>query len=203
MSKQLMFLMILLLMAMPLAVAQDKDKPAEPAAQAGPPKPLDDEMLTWMVGSWKGMSESNMGTADETEKCDLSLDKQFIIMHLTSHFTKLDPDYLKPMAAGMKISEREAEKMVKHSKYKGMGVLTMDPKTGEYAGYWFDNWRGTYKGSGKLEGNKITMTWDGPMGSSTRTIERDENDHLVQSFKEKDMSGGIVEGKSVYTRTKK
>lgn len=194
---------MLMLVAIPAAIAQKNEKPAEPAAPAGPPKPLDDEMSHWMVGSWKGMSESNLGTAEETEKCELSLDKQFIVMHLTSHFTKLNPDYLKPMAAGMKISEREAEKMMKRTRYKGIGVLTIDPTTGEYNGYWFDNWRGTYKGKGKLEGDKVTMTWDGPMGSSTRTIEKDENDHLVQKFEEKDMNGGIVEGKSVYSRAKK
>ena len=202
MKHMLLFLLTLTLAIMPFAVAQDKDKPAESTNSNAPPKPLDDAMSKWMVGEWSGTMESNMGTANEWQKNEMSLDKQFVTINLTSQVTKVDPGFLKSMAAQMKMSEQDVDKMMKSSTYKGMGFLTLDPKTGGYIGYWFDSWRGMYKGTGKLVGSKITMNWDGTMGTSVRTMEKDEKGQLVQTFKEKDMSGMMNEGKSVCTRKK-
>ena len=203
MKAMLLFLLTLSMVVMPFAVAQEKDKPADDANSNAPPKPLSDAMSTWMVGEWSGTSESSMGAAEEWQKNEMSLDNQFVVMNFTSHFTKVNPEYLKTMAASMKMSEQDAEKMMMGSTYKGMGLMTIHPKTGDYIGYWFDSWRGMYKGIGTLEGNKITMNWEGTMGSSVRTMEKDEKGQLIQTYKEKDMSGSVVEGKSVFTRKEK
>ena len=200
MKKTLLFLLILSLGAMPFVIAQEKL--ADNTNSAGPPKQLDDAMSTWMVGNWSGISESNMGTAKEIQKCEMDIDNQFVVMHFTSQFTKINPDYLKTAAASMKMPEQDVEKMMKGMTYKAIGLLSIHPKTGDYIGYWFDSWRGMYRGIGKLEGNKITMDWEGSMGSSVRTIEKDEQGNMIQTYKGRDQSGNIVEGKSTYSKEK-
>ena len=200
--KTLFFMVLMLLLAIaPFAVGQDKTKPADNANANAPPKPLDDAMSTWMVEEWSGTTESNMGTSNDWQKNEMSLDKQFITTNFTSQITKVDPQFLKAQAAQMKMSEQDVDKMMKSSMYKGMGFMTLDPKTGGYIGYWFDSWRGMYKGTGKLEGNKITMNWEGTMGSEVRTIEKDEKGNLIQTFKQ-NMNGMMMEGKTVSLRKK-
>ena len=116
--------------------------------------------------------------------------------------TKLNTEFLKTQAEQMKMSEKDVEKMMLAMKYEAMGVMTLDPKTGEYVGHWFDNWRGDYNGKGTLEGKKISMKWDGTMGKEDRTMEFVGKDTMMQSFVE-DMGGMKVEGKSTFTRKKK
>ncbi|MBS4028857.1 MAG: hypothetical protein KGZ58_09480 [Ignavibacteriales bacterium] len=167
-----------------------------------PPKPLDDNIHQWMIGEWTGTSESNMGSAKEWQKCEWACDKQYVLVQYTSQFTKLNPDFLKMNAEQMKMSVEEVEKMMMGSKYTGLGVLTMDPKSGEYLGQWYDNWRGSYKGRGKLDGKKVMMHWEGTMGPSDRTVGFEDENTMIWSFKE-NMSGSAVEGKSTFTRKKK
>ncbi len=64
-----------------------------------------------------------------------------------------------------------------------MGALTVDPKTGELIGYWIDNMRGFYIGKGKIGENQYTMTWDGPMGKSTRITEKINDDEFKITIK--------------------
>ena len=200
--KTLFFIVLMLLLAIaPFAIGQDKTKPAESMNSNAPPKPLDDAMSSWMIGEWSGTTESSMGTSNDWQKNEMSLDKQFITTNFTSQITKVDPQFLKAQAAQMKMSEQDVDKMMKSSMYKGMGLMTLDPKTGNYIGYWFDSWRGMYKGTGKLEGNKITMNWEGTMGSEVRTIEKDEKGNLIQTFKQ-NMNGMMMEGKTVSMRKK-
>jgi hypothetical protein len=102
----------------------------------------------------------------------------------------------------MKMSKEDMDKM-KDMVYKGMGPTTINPQTAEVVGYWFDNWRGMYKGAGKREGNKITMRWEGTMGTSERTIEKVSDDKMVMTFKEKDpTTGKEIEGRTELTRKK-
>ncbi len=49
--------------------------------------------------------------------------------------TKLNPEFLKTQAEQMKMSEKDVEKMMLAMKYEAMGVMTLDPKTGEYVGH--------------------------------------------------------------------
>lgn len=120
-----------------------------------PPKPLESPMMKWMVGEWEGTFESPMGKSQEWMACSMGLNDQFLLM--------------------------EGASTVQAGKYKGMGALTIDPKTGGTHGYWIDNFRGRYEGKGKEEGNKIIMEWTGTMGTSTRTIEKVNEDKMKVS----------------------
>ena len=42
----------------------------------GPPPPLDDEYLKWMVGEWEGITRSPMGTSKERMKCRFELNSE-------------------------------------------------------------------------------------------------------------------------------
>lgn len=202
MKRVLLLLIILLAITSIAAIAQEKEAPKEDMSSMAPPKPLEDEISKWMIGEWAGTSESNMGTSKDWQKNEWSLDKQYVTMHLTSKMTKVNEDHAKKMAGMMKMSEKEFMDMMKNSEYKGMGLMTLDPQTGEYVGYWFDSWRGFYKGRGKLDGKIVTINWEGTMGTSVRTIEIEGPDKMVQSFKE-NMMGDEMVGKSTYTRKKK
>ena len=197
------FVVLLTLMAftaLPM-LAQEKEKPKEAAPSMEPPKPLADDFCKWMIGEWEGWSTSPMGKSKDWQKVEMGLDKQFVMTHYNSKMTEMTPDQMKAMAEAYGMTKEQVEKM-KDMTYKGMGPMTINPMTGEYVGYWFDNWRGMYKGTGKREGNKITMNWEGPMGTSMRTIENVGDDKMVQTYSEKDMKGNVVEGKTEMTRKK-
>jgi len=63
------------------------------------------------------------------------LGKQYVITHFSSQMTKLNTEFLKTQAEQMKMSEKDVEKMMLAMKYEAMGVMTLDPKTGEYVGH--------------------------------------------------------------------
>jgi hypothetical protein len=170
-------------------------------AQMAPPQPLEDDLCKWLVGEWEGATTSPMGKSQDWQKVEWGLDNQFVIIHFKSKMTEMNPEAAKAMAESMKLSKEDMDKMAQMA-YKGMGPLTVNPQTGEFTGYWFDNWRGTYKGTGKREGNKITMQWEGTMGTSERTIEKVGEDKMVWTFKEKDASGNVMEGRTELTRKK-
>jgi len=193
---------ILALIVSPLpTVAQEEKKMTQEAMPMTPPKPLADDFHTWMVGEWEGWSTSPMGKSQDWQKIDWELDNQFVIVHYTAKPTETNPEGMKAMAEAMKMSKEDMDKMAKMA-YKGMGPMTINPQTGEIVGYWFDNWRGAYKGTGKREGNKITMNWEGTMGTSERTIEKVSDDKMVMTYKEKDPSGKVMEGRTELTRKK-
>ncbi len=67
-------------------------------------------------------------------------------------------------------------------------------------GYWFDNWRGVSKGKGKMvDENKMTMVWEGAMGTETRTTERVSENKMVVSYKSSGPMGEF-EGTSELTK---
>lgn len=200
MRKTGILLLAALFVAVPL-LAQEKEMLKEGAMPMTPPKPIDDELCTWMIGEWEGWTTSPMGKSQDWQKVEWGLDNQFVMMSYTAKMTEANEEAMKSMAKAMGMSD-EAMAQMKDMVYKGMGPLTIDPMTGEYVGYWFDNWRGMYKGTGKREGNKITMKWEGPMGTSMRTIERAGEDKLIVTFEEKMPNGEMVKGRSELTRKK-
>jgi len=178
--------------------AQEEKKPMPAEAMSmTPPKPLADDIFTWMIGEWEGWSNSPMGKSQDWQKIEWGLDNQFLMTHYTAKTTEVNPEAMK----AMKMSKEDMDKMAKMV-YKGMGPMTINPMTGEIVGYWFDNWRGSYKGTGKRAGNKITMHWEGTMGSSERTIEKAGDDKMVMTYQEKDPTGKVVEGRTELTRKK-
>jgi hypothetical protein len=156
-----------------------------------------------MLGEWSGTSESNVGTAKEWQRCEWACDNQYVLIHYTNEMEKPNEEYVKKNAAAMGMSEAEVKKMFMEMKYSAIGMMTMDDATGEYVGYWYDNFRGAYKGIGKMNGKKITMTWEGGGGSSTRTLEMDGEQTLIQTFTERDAAGNEIIGTSTMKRKKK
>jgi hypothetical protein len=189
MKKISLFLVLLFIVAVPLY------------AQMAPPKPLNDDLCAWMVGEWEGWSNSPMGKTKDWAKYEWGLDKQFVLTQYTGQTTEMTDDQKKKAMEMYSMSKEDVEKMMKMA-YKGRGPITMNPATGEFMGYWFDNWRSVYKGTGKRDGNKLTMTWEGPMGTEVRTTEKVSNDKMVVTFKSTDPKGNVTEGKSELTRKK-
>ena len=182
-------------------LAQEQEKPKEAAPSMAPPSALADDMCAWMIGEWEGWTESPMGKAKEWDKFEWGLDNQFVIMHATSKTTEMSEEQKAKVMEAYSMSKDDVEKMIQMT-YKGMGPLTMNPATGEYMGYWFDNWRGVYKGTGKREGNKVSVTWEGPMGKETRTTEKVDDNTMVIFIQSTDPMGNVTEAKTELTRMK-
>jgi hypothetical protein len=175
--KKLTFLFTVLVLCLALPVlAQEKETTKVDKPEMAPPQPLDKDWAIWMVGEWEGHSESPMGKAVEWEKVELGLNGQFLFMQATSKAEGMD--------------------------YEGIGVLTVDPKTGEYVGYWVDNFRGMYQGKGKLEGDKLMMMWKGTQGKSKRITQKVDDNKYIVKVKAESPDGKKMEAKTVMTRKK-
>jgi hypothetical protein len=201
MKKSLLLVVtVLVLFSLPL-LAQEQEKPKEAAPSMAPPSALADDMCAWMIGEWEGWTESPMGKAKEWDKFEWGLDNQFVIMHATSKTTEMSEEQKKKVMEAYSMSKEDVEKMIEMT-YKGMGTMTINPATGEYIGYWFDNWRGVYRGAGTRDGNKVSVTWEGPMGKETRTTEKVDENKMVISIKSTDPTGTVMEAKTELTRMK-
>jgi len=153
-------------------IAQEQEKPAMPS----PPIPLSEQFVEWqwLLGEWEGFTELPMGKSIEWQKNELGLDDQFLLMEATSEMNGMS--------------------------YKGMGALTVDPTTGELVGYWIDNRRGFYIGKGKIGANQYTMTWDGPLGKSTRITEKINDNEFKVTIKATGPDGKLMEATTVMKR---
>lgn len=169
--------------------------------QMSPPAPLSSDWFNWMVGEWEGWTESSMGKSKDWMKIEWSLDKQFVVMNFKSEMVEANQEAMKQWQEQMNVSDEQMEEMM-NMKYRAMGIVSQDPKTGKTMGWWFDNWRGVHTGSGEMVGeNKEQMVWEGAMGTRTETTEKVSQDKMVNHFKS---SGemGEYEGKSEMTRVK-
>jgi hypothetical protein len=201
MRNQTFILFIVLAFFAASVQAQEKEKPKEAAPAMVPPQPLSDDFSDWMIGEWEGTTTSIMGTSKDWQKVEWGLDKQFLMTNYTSKTLGMTEEQKKKAAEMWGMSLEDIEKMTQMT-YKGMGPMTMNPATGEYVGYWFDNWRGVYTGKGRREGNKVAITWEGPMGTEVRTTEKVSDDKMVVTFKSTDPKGNVMEGKTELTRKK-
>jgi hypothetical protein len=200
--KKISFVLLALLVSMSMSLmAQEKEmeKAKEEMKTMAPPNALDDDWSKWIVGEWEGKTETPMGKHQDWMKIELGLDNQFIMMKYKSKMAEMTPEQMTAMKETMNMSDEGMAKM-KDMVYKGLGIETVNPATGEVIGYWFDSWRGVYKGTGKREGNKTTMNWEGPMGSSTRTVEKVDENKMVMTFTETMPNGKVIEGRSEFTR---
>jgi hypothetical protein len=164
-------------------------------AQMAPPGPLQDDLYSWMVGNWEGSTEGTMGKMNDEMEVDWDLGHQFIGINYKSKIAETDPAKLEAMAKASGMSKEQLQ-----MPYKGKGVMTMNPQTKEYLGYWFDINRSVSVGKGAREGNKITMTWESPMGNEVRTVEKISEDKLVMAFKGKDAQGNEMSGTTTMMR---
>ncbi|GAB4376930.1 MAG: hypothetical protein Kow0042_23850 [Calditrichia bacterium] len=166
-----------------------------------PPQPLNDEWSNWLVGEWKGISQSNMGKSEEWMKIEKGLDGQFLIMHYKSKVIEANPEAMKKMQEQMKMSAEDMEKMMQ-SEYRGMGLSTINPMTGEMVGYWFDNYRDVSKGTGKMEGNKSTAKWKSAFMEMERIVEKIDENKMKVTYSGKDAMGTEFSGTSELSRVK-
>ena len=190
---------VLAVYAMPLPAQEKESK--EAAQSMSPPKPLQDDLCAWMVGEWEGFSVSPMGKTKDWQKVEWGLDGQFVVTTYSSTTVEMTEEQKKKAMETWGMSKEDVENMMNMA-YKGMGPMTINPATGEFVGYWFDNWRGMYKGSGKREGNRVTMSWEGPMGTEVRTTEKTGDDTMVVTFKSMDPKGNPMEGRTELKRKK-
>lgn len=196
--------LLLIIASFPVIAQQEEMEPgskmmsAEKMPEMMPPKPLSGDFNNWIVGEWEGYSTSPMGKSKDVMTCEAVLDGQFLLITYEGKMIEHNDEMMKEMGEKMHMSDEAMEKM-KEMSYKGMGLVTQNPQTGEMMGYWFDNWRGISEGAGSQEKGEQMMTWKGPMGTEIRTIKMTGRDNMVVTFKSSGPMGEF-EGKSEYTR---
>lgn len=210
MKKSLIFVLVLTVCFVVPLLAQEKEmgkkemteKMAKEQMSMTPPAPLDNEWFNWLQGEWQGWSESPMGKTDDHMTVKMGLNDQFLMMKYTGKMAKMTEEQKQQWQKSMNATDEEVEKMA-NDEFQGVGLMTIDPQSGDVIGYWFDSWRNRSKGHGKIEGNKETMEWTGAMGTGTRTVEKVGDDKLVVTEKWSMPDGSVMESKSEMTRVEK
>lgn len=149
-------------------------------AQNTPPEPVDHLFLRNIEGTWTGQSEM-MGTVmNELLTCRMDYNKQYLIIDL-------------------RVSTKE-----KTHGYSGMGVLGFTSE-GNIVSWWFDDWgvENVSTGTGKIEGNKMTLESKRPDFTMSRTIELSGSTVKMKwtsSFKDKNGNDDTMSGETIYTK---
>ena len=181
-SLALTALLVLVIQPLPtLAQEEKKTMPPEGMSMALP-KPLADDLFTWMVGEWEGWSTSPMGKSQDWQKIEWSLDNQFVTTHYTAKHTEVNQEEMKKWSESMKMSKEDMDKM-KDMVYKGMGPMTINPQTGEIVGYWFDNLARhvqRHRQARRQQGHHGLGRLDGHVGAHDRESQCRQNGHDVQ-----------------------
>lgn len=152
------FLYFFLICFVSLILAQDETR------EFKSPAPLNDTFLKWMVGEWRGITESAMGASNDWMKCELALGGQFLLIHYKSEIE------------GGAVAT-------------GMGALTIN-REGKMVGIWIDSWRTISQGIGKHDSTGSTMEWTTPgMGTQIRIMEKIGADNFRTIMKMKDKDG--------------
>lgn len=157
--------------------------------------PADDALWNWMIGEWEGWSESPMGKTEDWMKVEWDLNQKFLVTTVNSTITQPNDDMIKMMAKIQGMPEEAARQMIT-TPYLGKGYATKSPQSGEIISYWFDSFRGIYKGSETRDGNKISMKMVEINGAITieRTAEKVTDDKIVGRFKNTTPQG-VIEGR--------
>jgi len=94
----------------------------------------------------------------------------------------------------------------KSNPFKELQIHTIDPKTGEVAGYLFDSLRSIAKGTGRLEGNKEIMEWvwsaTAQGATSVSIIEKINDNRFTYNHKYTLPNGNRMEDNVEFTRKK-
>jgi hypothetical protein len=180
MNKLSIILLIVLLAASSDTMNQQKQAAKESGQTSFQPKPLDDEWNKWLVGEWKVVSGKSSvadesGTVSEIDvveqgasgfEIEFGLNGQFLIMkswaetgEMTDEQIQLSDEQIQYLKETSNASDEEIKRFL-ITPYKSLQIQTIDPKTGERIGYFFDSQRCIAKGKGRLEGNKEIMEWE-------------------------------------------
>ncbi len=168
-----MICMSLLISAAAIGQSDSPDKSVEMPA---PPPPIEDEILSSMVGEWEGWTKSPMGESKDWMKCRMDLNGQFLLMEFKAVLPGGAP-------------------------YQGKGLLTYG-EDGKVIGYWFDSWRSVSQGVGHVEGNKTIVNWSSSMGNQTRITEMAGPDKMKTIIKMTGPDGKPAEGYGEMMRIK-
>lgn len=169
-------LVLLMLGLFPLLIAQEKSTKKENNASQEL-APINDKLLIWMVGEWEGWFDGPLGKTKEWSSCKLVLDDQFLFVN----------------------SRSERPGMT----HKGLAYLTVEPKSHEILGFWYDNFRAISQGKGRRENDKLYMKWSGAIGDSIRVTEKIDDNKFIITVKIIAPDGNIKVYKGEMTRIKK
>lgn len=168
---------LLVCFSVPMFAQEDKEKMAEHEEHMMPPPPLsENETCQWLVGEWQGWTEHAEGKSEDWEKIELGLSDQMLI--------------------------RKSKSQMGDMTYHGLGTLTLNPETGEYIGFWSDNFRGMYQGSGTQEDDTINLSWEGYQGTYSQVITKAGPDSYTFTYSFTDREGNTMEGKGEMKRVK-
>lgn len=190
MGKLSAILLVIMISTASCAMNREKESGKENIPSLEPPKALNDDWSRWLVGNWQGTAKSDFGEHKDWAKGDcrlnieLALNGQFLVRKGQSRIISLSDEYIKQLK-GQHLSDSDIEKM-RNSTFESMEVYTIDPKTGEIAGYLFDSLRCVAKGTGKRQGNKEIINWVWSVqgqGSSTRVTEKVSDDKFISTEK--------------------
>lgn len=192
-------LVFVAILTMPL-FGQEKEK-ANQSSSSILPKPLEDDFLKWMIGEWEGWGSSKFSKDQIWQKVELGLDNQFILIHFTGKTTEMSSEQVKAAAAAFKIPISDAEKL-KDMVNKGLEIMTINPMTGEFIANTYSNIREMYTATGKREGNKITLNFEGTFASGSSTIEKVNDEKMVMVNSAKLPNGEMMEFRAELARKK-
>ena len=148
-------LLIVMVSMASCAKMQQKEMVKESGTPSFQPKPLDDEWSKWLIGKWVATGAESDFLADESEGSGESnaegaagftiesvLNGQFLIWESWNETGEMTDEQKKQIKEALKgttnASDEELERFVSMP-YKSLQIQTIDPKTGERIGYFFDN----------------------------------------------------------------
>jgi hypothetical protein len=162
--------------------------------------PAEDEMWNWMIGNWRGWSESPLGKTQDWIKCEWDLNQQFLLTHIKSQMIEPNREMLQELAEKHNTTSDKIIKMML-APYSGKGYSTIN-QNGKINCYWFDSLRRVYSGSEIRNGNMVKMIWKEEGGNIVieRTFEKVGENKLTGTFKNKLPNGQVIEGRFEATR---
>jgi hypothetical protein len=219
--KRLSILLLVVMVSLSsCAINQEKEVAEESKPSSLQPDPLDDEWSKWLVGEWKVVSGESDCLADESGsrvkidvdeegtsgfKVEFGLNGQFLIMRGHAETGEMTDEQIQQLKETINASDEDIERMLSMP-FKELQIQTVDPKTGERIGYFFDSQRCIAKGTGRLEGNKEILEWEwsgtGQGATSVSIIEKINNDKFTYNHKYILPDGKKMEDKVEFTRMK-
>ena len=187
------------------AINQEKEMAEISGSPSFQPKPLDDEWSKWLVGEWKGTVGLNGMKSEARREIELGMNGQFLI---TKHEHKVSEKGIQELRRIPHISDEDVKKY-QSLPFKYFEIWTIDPKSGEVIGYFFDSMRRVAEGKGKLQGNKEIVEWQwfaqsqgAPIMRNTSITERVSDDKFITTKRYTLPDGSTMDGKVEMTRKK-
>ena len=198
-------LLIVMVSMASYAINEEKETAKESGSASFQPEPLDDDWSNWLVGQWEGSFESDVGTGKIRTKIEFGLNGQFLIMKSEAEITEITDKQRQYLKETLYASDEYIEKS-QNSIFEELQIHTIDPKTGERIGYFYDSQRCIATGKGKLKGNKEIMEWVWSViaqgTTSVSIIEKINDNKIILNHIYTFPDGNKMEAKTEMTRKK-